>query len=722
MLALDQALVDAVGIEVDGVDLAAGLAEGSVVAITAELARAVARLSGGARRDSVAFRGDGVVLLLDRRDDRIGLSLVRLDRPAAVLMRGVQVDLAAFRRATLDCGIALLRELRAINPALSRSQAVRQLSTAVARLGEASEAVQRPSRQPALQRQSLRGGSGTKAPSCRFELSDAEGLLRSFSGGARDLPSLLVPGVVTLRLAARAPLLRWEGHPFLALRELSESALGLVRAVRDAEPRHRLTLGDAELDLDLERGTGRFREGNELECAPLPLASSLLRATSAFAEAVALENPRQRKNGYLSDLSRSAEGGRAEIAELSPPSARRPSRPPASGTAPPSAEAAPPIAPAPGRLRRVAFRRIWSVDVRGITGLCLGSKLLVASTERGAVALSPGSGALRWRSPPGIRPFEPLPDGGFVATAAGGLARLDVRGRVRWQSSPWGRGAEIDSSCVHGEVAVAASEGEIVALSLRQGDALWRFSPPGCSSLKLSISGPELVAATSDGRLYGIDPRAGRLLFRARTNARPLGPPLLLGGRAFLPTQRPEGALLACVDLRTGRLAPLEQPALGRTGGIVAAGPGLALAGSAAGEGVVVGFTPEGQLAWRFPGEGASLGPGVPQLVRCPEGLLVRGSRETALLGEDGRPRWRRAFEEEVPFGPLPLARRGVALLPAERGLAILDLTSGRLLGTAGERHLVPDWIALDDELSIYCAEEEGPVVAFSLGTFLSIV
>ncbi|MHB1845582.1 MAG: outer membrane protein assembly factor BamB family protein, partial [Deltaproteobacteria bacterium] len=484
-----------------------------------------------------------------------------------------------------------------------------------------------------------------------------------------------------------------------------------------------LALGDVDIELDLEGRLARLPGRAELPCEPAAVAAAILRAAGAFVAAAATENPRQRRNGYLEELVRTARDGLAECQDVMAPAPRAARRRPASAApkAPPKADAL-----APGHLRRIAYRRRWSVDVRGLRGLRAASGLLLATTDGGAIALSPADGTLRWRGPPGDGTIEPVSEGGprrgFIACADGAIARLDERGRVGWSVEPWSPGADIDSSCIVATVVAAASRGEIVASSLEDGRPLWRFSPPGCSSLKLSSQEGELIATTSDGRLYGIDARLGRLRFRARTGARPLGPPLLCGRLAFLPAQRPEGAVLVGVDLASGRRLPLEPPALGRTGALVATRHGLALAGSASGEGIVVGFTPEGALAWRSGSEGQTLGPGVPQLRPCAEGLLVRGTREVALLGEDGRPIWRRPFEEEAPLGPPPLIERGVALVAAEAGIVLLDIATGRLLGRAGDRQLLPDWLALGDELSIYCAEEDGPIVAFGLGTFLSLV
>ena len=97
--------------------------------------------------------------------------------------------------------------------------------------------------------------------------------------------------------------------------------------------------------------------------------------------------------------------------------------------------------------------------------------------------------------------------------------------------------------------------------------------------------------------------------------------------------------------------------------------------------------------------------------------------QRSAHLDAVGKPRWERLFEDEVHGGPPPSLRRGVLLLAAERSVLGLDPGTGQLLGQAGDDEpLWPAFLAADDGLTLFCAEEDGPLEAYGLGTFLSVV
>ena len=103
-------VVDALALEVDGVDLAAGLAEGPLLPTLESLLRATARVLGGASHATVAFADGQVELLLRRRGRSALLSVVSLSRPSRVLARDVEVDLDALAAAALDACATLCGE------------------------------------------------------------------------------------------------------------------------------------------------------------------------------------------------------------------------------------------------------------------------------------------------------------------------------------------------------------------------------------------------------------------------------------------------------------------------------------------------------------------------------------------------------------------------------------------------------------------------------------
>src|SRR6266545_5460311 len=109
-------VVDALVIEVDGVDVAAGQAEGNLLAGVTSLAEAALRLLAGTARAHVHFSEGGLELLLRRRGASVLLTVVALDRPARVLARDVEVELAELARAAGEAAQALGGELTELRP------------------------------------------------------------------------------------------------------------------------------------------------------------------------------------------------------------------------------------------------------------------------------------------------------------------------------------------------------------------------------------------------------------------------------------------------------------------------------------------------------------------------------------------------------------------------------------------------------------------------------
>src|SRR5512135_2279798 len=106
-----RAVVDALALEVDGIDIAAGLAEGPLLPSLEALLRAIARVVGGASHATVTFPDGEVELLLRRRGTTALLSVVALSRPSRVLARDVEVEVEALAAATLDATADLCGEL-----------------------------------------------------------------------------------------------------------------------------------------------------------------------------------------------------------------------------------------------------------------------------------------------------------------------------------------------------------------------------------------------------------------------------------------------------------------------------------------------------------------------------------------------------------------------------------------------------------------------------------
>jgi outer membrane protein assembly factor BamB len=735
---------DVLSLEIDGVDLLAGLSEDSLLEVIAELARSVAKVMAGRRCSRVSCSGGGVELLLERRGSQLLLSLVRLQRPARVTVSDLEIELSALAQAVLDGGRLLLRDLRTLHPAIVETPPARQLSRALKALAEqkllAPESVlrRRGARQPLVYAQ-----SGVQRPAVRLELEDPDSRLEAGAVGT-ELHSLLVRGRLVLRLPGGASDIAFAGHPFLLLRDLTAAGLDMVRGLEAGDSEHLLPLTDGVgLSFDLRHGLAAARatfvrqttrgaqvgRAGSFHCPALPTLTALFEAATAFTAAAMSRSPLQRQNRYLVELSRSAEEGLSRCAELRMDS--QPRRALSLRAAAPEPAAVPPRPPAaPGRLRRLAYETLWkSTKVRGVTRLFLSGRHLIAIGERGAWGFDVQDGTLS---------FSLLGEGVLVASCGGGLIaaqgrslrRFDRKGQVRWSSARFGLTGPASSLAVCGSarpgrpLAAVASANELVCFSTAGGNPLWRFTPPGCSGLSVSTVAGLILLATSDGRLYGIS-TSGKIAWRARCGAGLSARPLSAEDELFVAVRRPEAPRLLRLGLRDGQERPMENPVLSRLSGLASLPtlPVLA-AGTSGGEGAVTAYGPEGRIAWRFEHR-EMVGAGTPLVTpvldsKC--GLLVRGGRALTFLEADGKVRWSHPLSEELHGGIAPIVERGVAFAAGDLGLFAFDLETGVPLGGALASSLYPVGLAVDPDLTLYLAEEEGPLAALRLQSYLAVV
>jgi outer membrane protein assembly factor BamB len=316
-----------------------------------------------------------------------------------------------------------------------------------------------------------------------------------------------------------------------------------------------------------------------------------------------------------------------------------------------------------------------------------------------------------------------LASGDLLVAGGRRVDRIDAQGRSCWTSTLLGQNEASGLTALGGSedgVGTVASASEVVAFGLASGAPRWRFRPPGCSGIRVFAAPGFFLVATSDGRLYAIDGPHGRLMWRARSGQRPVGV-LFWPQRAVLLSQAPEGVQVLRVDLRSGKTIPSESPDLTRVGIASRLPGGFAVPGSLGGEGTVVGYGLRGRMSWRYGGDDGP-GPGTPTL--CPAGadLIARGGRNVVCLGRDGKPRWERPFDEELPAGPPPLLLNDLLLVVGEGRVLALDPVSGDLLGQAEDRALLPSLMVADSRLTLFCGEEEGLISAFTIGRHLSVV
>jgi outer membrane protein assembly factor BamB len=713
-------IVDVVSIEVDGVDIGAGRTEGSLLSAAEGLVRAVARLVAGEAQASVPFQEGAVELLLRRRGGSVLLSVVTLHRPARILARDVEVDLAALAKAAREASSRLCQDIAEVQPLAASEPISRRLIHEATQLGRAAAIpAEGPPSVPRSRPHRPRRRRG--APACSFELRDEEGLIASYRGPGPDLGSLIPAGRIALRSSNGHEIFSLPGVPFLLLRDLSASAARLVAALRAGEHRWTTMLalsgrrGNLHLSLDLASGSLSVDGRPATTCSPLFLAQAFLEAAVDFSGAILARNPRQSSNGYLTELRAGASELLAHVREmLSGDLVAVPS----AGVKPERRRSPSRLPLGPGRIRRLAFRHLFMAEIGAPCGLLRSGRQVVASGTSTTLCLGP-DGAATWRGP-GAE-FCGAAAGVLLLWANGRLSCLDrSTGVVRWtRSSPLPDAARPAGVWPVGNSGVAlAGPSSLCAVDLATGRTAWRFAPPAASTLVASAFGALLVAGTDTGLLYGVDAE-GRVAWRLRYAGSLVAAPEPVG-MACLATSRTErGGSLLALDPATGRRlweAPLD---FAPSGAPVCFAGLLGVAGAVAGDAVVAAVDLDGRPAWTT---APSLGCGALSLAGLRSGIAVKSPEgPCALVDRCGSFVWSRAREatHPPPGNVAPMVARGVLLCSSEH-VEALDVATGALLGVAPL--VAPVRLLADDELTIYAVDAEGLLTVARLATRLSVV
>ncbi|HEX9290742.1 MAG TPA: PQQ-binding-like beta-propeller repeat protein [Anaeromyxobacteraceae bacterium] len=715
--------VDALAVEVDGIDVAAGHAEGALVAGVEALGEAVLRLLAGSARAQVHFSEGGVELVLGRRGASALVTVVALGRPARVLARDVEVDLAELARAAREAAGALADELATLQPSAAAA-VTRSLRRLASRLGAARPApaiAPGPPGRPSTQRPAQR----EHAPTCTFELRDEDGLLASYRGPGADLGSLLPPGRVVLRAADGSEVIALSGPPFLVLRDLAAFAARLADGVRRGEATASVALAapgrhaTVRLEADLEAGTLAPDGGAPFPCAPLPLARALLEAAVDFCGVVAARNAWQADNGWLAELRTGAAERLAHVQELlagdlvadEGANVRRR-----------GARRLPRAPLGPGCVRRLAFRRAWEADAGAPAGfgLALAGDLVLAAGAAAVLGLDARRGDERWRRD-GVT-FAALGDGALFAVDASRLSSLDpVTGRERWSRplSALPEGGVRAVVRLSGGLALVVGPGAATALDPASGRTAWTFAPPAALDLRAAALGALALLGTDAGFLYGVEAATGRTAWRLRLPGPLVAAPAAHGDACLALCATELGGSLVAVDPSTGRRrfeAPLDVAPVGPP--VTFAGL-LAVGGTVAGDPVVTAIELTGALAWE---DGPPLGAGAAALAPLPSGLLVKTAGGACVaLGRCGETLWSHARDaaHPPPANAPAVVARGVALVPGEQ-VDALDAATGKLLGHA--RVPAPVRLVADAGLAAWGMDAEGVVTAVRLETHLSVL
>jgi len=478
-------ILDVLGIEVDGVDIAAGVGEARVLQAVDELAQALIHLGDGAPAAQATIGPGPTELLLESRGADLLLTLVTLAPPSRVLASGLLVDAQKMRAATLHAARGLLLDLLAISPALSAAGLARRLGGACAQLARRGQRT--APRWPAeeAEPQTLLSHVQRKPEKLSIQLpSEAIARLRA-SGAVPHAP--LAPhlgrGSITL-LRPGAPGLTWEGPVFLFLRNLLGAVARLVEAWESGEPAFLFPFGTHELRFDLTADEVRAQGWKKpLKVPPLRFAQVAAGAARLYAD----EALRQGKDEPASDLREQARALLRHCKDLQSGDLRRA---PAAVAAPPPREPArerrAPVAK--GRIRRLVYREAFRKRIDGVVRLLpLSQGRLLIETEKEIAGLDAATGAEIWRiaaAPPALERGTDL----FCLDRGDGVVRLDAAsGEVRWKRRLRGAGHPARLWALQAGV-LRSMPGEGLASISETGALRFRKKLPGGAPIDLAIA------------------------------------------------------------------------------------------------------------------------------------------------------------------------------------------------------------------------------------------
>jgi hypothetical protein len=690
-------ILDVLGIEVDGVDIAAGVGEARVLVAVEELQQALLHLSEGESVAQATIGPGPTELVIEARGEDLLLTLATLAPPSKLLASGLLVDAQKMRQAVLHAARGLLLDLLSFSPQLSDAQVSHRLSEASARLarGPAKPARRWPKREALAKTMAFKAPAGTETLSLQLPPETMARLLARSEVPHAPLVAHLGAGTVALSRKGMPGLIA-EGPAFFLLRNLLGEAEKLVLAYESGEHELTLCFGPHELRCNFPEGVVRasgWRTAAKLP--PLRFASLVTQAARAYGD---LSLRRARDDELAGDLRDRAVRLDRHCQDLQTGDLRR---------APAVAPSAPPRAPAgplAQRMRRLIYREAWRADLlSGSAGdgrsaearlrVLPGNPFLIEEREA-LTARDPATGEPLWSLPAapgvvsrGLELFFSEPGDALVRACA-------ATGEVRWKRRL--RGAAHPARLWPlSKGVLRALPGEGVAYIDDSGALVFRSKLPG-GAPGCVVEAPPAVIAALPGFCAGLDPADGTILWKRRAAAREL----VRCGAHVLALEEHE---LVCLEPQSGRVllrvAVPEGAHSLHTGFDVA----MLLAG-----GALLSFSlhdlslrSEKALSWA-----RQL-----SVAHEPDSRIVTGDGGAALL-LDGK-RW--SLAPDGSPGAAAQQRRGVVLVSRAK-TELYELESGFLLAS-----LPPGEATLCDDLS--CAILRGSELQVNrLATHLSLL
>ncbi len=725
---------------VDGVNVTARIGEGQALALLADLGEATADLLAGRRsRATVPLYSDEEVWELGLEADGPDalVTVYKTGPHPEVAVHERRVSLKALRQGIAE-GLANVRETKA--PRAIRDTLVAARGS-LERLAKTAPIPQRRVARAEITPRAVRGFAFRAEATLRLGPLSAAGPASSLERS--DLHALLYVGSLGIvsqgkstSIANASLVLVSERLVELAqeVLEAAQAARPLFRRVQVGTVRLGVRLGNDQRTLAFSLGSAAKGATSALtfpELDPNHFAQSVVLLVRALREAIIEADPEQRRNLRLTALhqngNRLAERAQPveQDAALTNPNPEEFRRFASEG----------PLSPegrwSHGGQMRFVPRWMATVPNIDLASTLLCGERLVVTAARETTCLDRATGEELWHIA--------TPRAGALATPSG-VVRIHPDGRLALHELDTGKqrfslkltprasggasGAVIHAPGLPRLLAVAEGDRRITAIDLVSGEIKWRYSARRPAPLRVRRAGRLLLVAGGDSVLAALDATSGETIWRACERLPFSGDISVVGDDVFaLSAGAQGGGRLHRFDAWTGELrysAQLgDRPLLGQAP-IVTDSIVVVPVRDARGQGARAFDRETGVELWALepgflPRATAWLGLDDSIIANTAHGMLYCIEAATSAL------RYTHAFsqglEADQPRRLEPVVRGGALFVPQQQ-IQVLRPRDGAQLGTV-PTDLVPDLMRVDDQCSVYVAEESGHIGSFSVAPVL---
>lgn len=725
---------------VDGVNLTARIGESQAIALIGELAHAVAELMAGERARATLH------LYTEQEAWDLGLEADGSDALLSVYRAGVSPEVATYGRrvALVDLRSGVLS---AVNEVLScQRPSTLETSLAAARSALMAQATSKAARVRHTACEFATAVHGGFALGARGELRSTEQSGRGAPESERsDLHSLLM--LATFRVKVRGRTVSVNGvQLFLVAERLLElagevmeawqAARALFRRIEVGELRLgvRRGLGDAALAFSL--GKRSHQTGGPAitfpELAPVDFARVVAQFSEALAEHLETLDAAQRRNLRLLALRESAEALDEQVTRLTTDHSVSRSR--SSGyrsfTAPPRVVASQGKWEHGGKMR---FVPRWTAVVPNLDlrSIALQGSRFFASSLRETLCLEAATGQLVWR--------VATRRAGTIATAHG-LVRIHPDGRVCLHDLDTGvmraavrlapravggaTGAVVQSPGLPKIVVVSEGERRLTAVDLVSGEIRWRYTAPAAGAYRVRRAGRLLIVAGGASAMTALDVTTGEVTWRTCDRLPFTGDVMADRDAVFAVTGSRQGPTrLLCLAIDSGEVrwaVELKERPLSGQALLMSTEAVVVPLRSSRGLGAAAFERDTGRPLWQ---QAPGLAQGPSSWLATEDSVIANTASGTIICldASTGITRFSHVFSHPVESDQprrLELHLRQGALFVPQHEAYVLRPRDGELIGTI-PCDLVPDGMRIDDDCSVYVAEDSGHIAAFGTTTQL---